>query len=286
MYQDLLVTLQNSFDSLSKSQKAIASYLINNYDKAAYMTASKLAQETGVSESTVVRFATEMGFDGYPALASYLQVTVYSRMTAAQRLRLTNHLIGEGDVLEKTLAADIESLNNTLANMDRKVFAGAVDAICSAKTIFVIGVRNAAPLASGFSYSMGQVFDNVRNISTTNNDEVFEKLVRIRENDVLVAFSFPRYSKRVIRTLDFAKKHKATVVSITDSLYSPLVPLSDFCLMANSSMSSMCSSLVTPMYVINALLTAIGKKQETMVLEKLEELEALWKSNSVYESIT
>ena len=114
----------------------------------------------------------------------------------------------------------------------------------------------------------------------------FEKLVRIRENDVLVAFSFPRYSKRVIRTLDFAKKHKATVVSITDSLYSPLVPLSDFCLMANSSMSSMCSSLVTPMYVINALLTAIGKKQETMVLEKLEELEALWKSNSVYESIT
>jgi DNA-binding MurR/RpiR family transcriptional regulator len=286
MYQDLLVTLQNSFDSLSKSQKAIASYLINNYDKAAYMTASKLAQETGVSESTVVRFATEMGFDGYPALASYLQVTVYSRMTAAQRLRLTNHLIGEGDVLEKILAADIESLNNTLANMDRKVFAGAVDAICSAKTIFVIGVRNAAPLASGFSYSMGQVFDNVRNISTTNNDEVFEKLVRIRENDVLVAFSFPRYSKRVIRTLDFAKKHKATVVSITDSLYSPLVPLSDFCLMANSSMSSMCSSLVTPMYVINALLTAIGKKQETMVLEKLEELEALWKSNSVYESIT
>ncbi|HCG36640.1 MAG TPA: N-acetylmannosamine kinase, partial [Clostridiales bacterium] len=183
MYQDLLVTLQNSFDSLSKSQKAIASYLINNYDKAAYMTASKLAQETGVSESTVVRFATEMGFDGYPALASYLQVTVYSRMTAAQRLRLTNHLIGEGDVLEKILAADIESLNNTLANMDRKVFAGAVDAICSAKTIFVIGVRNAAPLASGFSYSMGQVFDNVRNISTTNNDEVFEKLVRIREND-------------------------------------------------------------------------------------------------------
>ncbi len=284
MYQNLLAILRDSFHTLSKSQKAIASYLIEHYEKAAFMTAARLAHETGVSESTVVRFASEMGFDGYPALASYLQDTVYNRMTAVQRLSMINTMLGDHDVLERSLTADIDALNSTLASIDREVFRGAVDALCNAQNIYVIGVRNASPLALSFSYTLGQVLDNVKNITSAHNDGIFEQLIHIQENDVLLAFSLPRYSKRVIRAVDFAKKRNAAVVSITDSVYSPLLPLSDYCLLAKTAMSSLSSSLDTSMCVVNALLVAIGKKKESSILQKLEELETLWNTHGVYES--
>lgn len=283
MANDLLHHMEERMPSFSKGQRQIARYIIAHYEKAAYMTASVLAGMVGVSESTVVRFAIELGFEGYPEFQRAMQDIIRNRLTSFQRIEVTNHLIGNGDVLTKVLSSDADKIKHTLDSVDREAFDRAVDKLIAAENIYLFGVRSSAALASFLNYSLRMVFDGVRLIQSTSGSEVFEQMISIGEKDVFVAISFPRYSRRVVTAVEYAKRAGADIVALTDSVEAPIARYADQLLTAQSDMASFVDSLVAPLSIINALLVALSRKKQEELTERLRHLEQIWDEYEVYD---
>ncbi len=282
MKKDILKVIDESFDAFSKGQKHIASYIRDHYDKAAYMTAAKLGGEVGVSESTVVRFVMELGYEGYPEFKKALLKLVRSNLTAVQRIEVTNSLIGDGDVLEKVLSSDVEKIKKTLEDIDKDAFDRAVRAIVDAKTAYILGMRGSSYLAGFLNYSLRMISDNVRMIQTTSGSETFEQMMAIGEDDVVIAISFPRYSKSIVKGVEYARSMGANIIAITDSESAPIASFASELLVAQSDMASFADSLVAPMSVINALIVGVSRECGDRFAERLHRLEEVWDEYGVY----
>lgn len=282
---DFLKQIEQQMPSFSKGQRAIARYLLDHYEKAAFMTASKLGATVGVSESTVVRFAAGIGCDGYPQLQKKLQDIIRNRLTSVQRIEITSEQMSRSDVVSKVLNADMDRIKQTLENVDMDSFNEAVNRIVHAKTIYILGVRSASALARFMGFYFTHIFPDVRVLNTTNSSEMFEQLIRISSDDVMICMSFPRYSQRTIKAAHFARTRGTPVISITDSPDSPLVEESDSCLFANSDMASFIDSLVAPLSLINALIVAISLEKEQEISATFAELEQIWDEYNVYEKV-
>ena len=283
MKRDILRIIEENMDGFSKGQRQIARFLLTHYDKAAYMTAAKLGSEVSVSESTVVRFVMELGYAGYPEFQKALQELIRTKLTAFPRMEVTTPLIGDGDVLEKVLGTNVDNIRHTLEGISRPAFHDAVQAIVKARNVYIIGVRSSAMLANFFGYSLQMVFDNVRLIDATAGSELFQQMLSIGDGDVMVAISFPRYSKRVIKAVEFARRAGADVVALTDSAESPIAGSAQQVLVAQSDMASYVDSLVAPLSIINALVVAVSRAREDEVKERLRMLEHLWDEYDVYD---
>ena len=283
MKHDILSVLQERTPEFSKGQRLIAAYIMEYYDKAAFMTANRLGKKVGVSESTVVRFATELGYDGYPGMQKAMQEMVVNRLTAAQRIEVANDRIGNQDVVSMVLQADAEKLRQTGETLDRKEFQAAVDAILGAKRVYILGVRSAATLASFFGYYMNYMFRNVHIVTASGASEMFEQIVGVGPGDVVVAFSFPRYSTTTAKGAQYCRSTGATVIGVTDSRMSPLGQDCDHVLLVKSDMVSLVDSLVAPLSVTNALIVAIAAKREKELSKTFNDLERIWEEYNVYE---
>jgi len=281
---DLINRIKEGFPNFSKGQRLIASYIIERYDKAAFMTAARLGSEVGVSESTVVRFATELGFAGYPELQKALREIIKSKLTSAQRLEVSSSQIDANNVMKSVIQSDINKLRATLEDADEESFNAAVDAILHAKRIYILGVRSSAALASFLGFYFNLIFENVRLVHTTSVSEMFEQIVNARTGDVVIGISFPRYSRRTAKAMEFVSKQGATVIAITDNYTSPIAKHADYCLLARSDMASFVDSLVAPLSLINALIVAIGLKRKEQIHSTLEKLETIWEEYQIYES--
>ena len=268
---------------LSKGHKKLVQYISTNYDKAAFMTASKLGEKVGVSESTVVRFATEIGFKGYPELQKDLQQMIKSKLTAVQRMEVSSNLIGEDNAIKKVLNGDIELIRDTLEIVSDSEFKKAVDMINSARKIYILGVRSSAALASFLHFYLNLVFENVVLIDTSSGSEMFEQMFRINEEDVCVAISFPRYSRQTINALRFISDRGTNIISITDSNVSPIAEFSNALLVAKSDIVSVVDSLVAPLSLINALIVALTFSRREEVYNNFNELEGIWDEYQVYD---
>ncbi|MBQ8883061.1 MAG: MurR/RpiR family transcriptional regulator [Oscillospiraceae bacterium] len=279
---DLFSQIKNKLPEMSKGHKSIAGYILEHYDKAAFMTAAKLGATVGVSESTVVRMATELGFDGYPALQRALQDVMRNKLTAVQRIDVTSDQIGDSDIMEKVLNLDIERIRKTLEESSKEDFNSCVDKIMNSKTIYIIGARSSASLATFIKYYFNLIFPNVKLVTASTASEMFEQILRIDHNDVIIGISFPRYSNQTVTALRYAKTHGAKVIAITDSKSSPLVPYSDNVLIARSDMASFVDSLVAPLSLINALIVAVSIRARDRVTETFEKLETIWDEYEVY----
>ena len=281
--QDLLQTVAEGMPSFSKGQRRIAEYILAHYDKAAYLTASRLSTLVGVSESTVVRFAIELGFDGYPEFQHSLKELIRTRLTSFQRMEVTNQIIGDGSVPEKVLSADADRIRRTLEGLDGRAFEEAVRQIVGARSIYILGARSSFYLAGFLEHSLGMIFDQVRLLQSTSGSEMFEKILRIGQGDVLIAISFPRYSKRVIHAVEYARSQQANVVALTDSPQSPIAGYADQLLVAQSDMASFVDSLVAPMSIVNALIVAVSRQKSGEVTDRLRQLEQVWDQYDVYD---
>jgi len=275
--------MKERYHTFSKGQKLIASYIMEHYDKAAFMTAAKLGEEVGVSESTVVRFAIEFGYDGYPKLQKVLREVIKSKLTSAQRLEVSSSHIDTENVLKSVLQSDINKLKTTLEESDSSSFDAIVEEILKAEKIYILGVRSSAPLASFLGFYFNLIFENVRLVHTTSVSEMFEQIVNAKTGDVIIGISFPRYSKRTTKAMEFARNQGATVIAITDNASSPLAECASYSLYARSDMASFVDSLVAPLSVINALIVAIGMKRKDKIHSTLEKLEMIWDEYQVYE---
>ncbi len=275
--------LQEIMPTLSKGHKKIAEFIMTRYDKAAFMTASKLGTIVGVSESTVVRFATELGFEGYPELQRALKEYTSNKLTTVQRIDVMNDQLSGNDVYEKVLNMDIDKIRKTLEEGDRDEFYRTVDTLCTAKNIYVIGARSAAVLARFLSFYFNMMFDNVKLVHTTSTSEMFEQILNIGENDIMIGISFPRYSTHTVKAFRYAHEQGAKVIAITDSKASPLAEYADNMLLARSDMVSFADSLVAPMSVINALIVAVGMRKSDYVVKNYERLNAVYDEFEVYE---
>ena len=283
MNQDFLSVLKEKSPSFSKGQRRIAAYITEAYDKAAFMTANRLGKTVGVSESTVVRFAVDVGYDGYPSMQKAMQEMVLNRRTSVQRIEVASDRLGDQDIISMVLHSDMEKLRRTEETVDRDQFSAAVNAILKAKRIYILGVRSAAPLANFLGYYLNYMFNNVNVISGFSAGEMFEKIVGITSEDVVVAFSFPRYSSSTIKGCRFVHSAGATVVGITDSAQSPLAQCCDHVLLAKSDMVSLVDSLVAPLSVVNALIVAIAARREKELAHTFDTLERIWDEYEVYE---
>ena len=283
MKRDILKVIEENMDGFSKGQRQIARYLLEKYDKAAYMTAAKLGSEVSVSESTVVRFVMELGYEGYPEFQKALQDMIRTKLTSFQRMEVTNHLIGDGDVLEKVLNSDVDKIRRTLDGISRESFESAVSKIVTARTIYIIGVRSSSSLAGFLNYNFRMMFDNVKFVQTTSGSELLEQLLGIGEGDVMIAISFPRYSTRIINAVEFARRAGADVVALTDSPESPIAAHSTHLLVAQSDMVSFVDSLVAPLSIINAMIVAVARLKQDEVHERLRRLEKIWDDYDVYD---
>ncbi len=281
--EQLIRSMKEQFSSFSKGQKLIANFIMDHYDRAAFMTAAKLGEEVGVSESTVVRFAIELGYDGYPRLQKELREVIKSKLTSAQRLEVSSAHIDPDNVLRSVLHSDMNKLRSTIEESDPHAFNQAVEAILGADCIYILGVRSAAPLASFLSFYLNLVFENVRLVHTNSYSEMFEQIVHARKGDVMIGISFPRYSRRTTKVMQYGAEQGATVIAITDNAASPLAQTSSIQLFARSDMASFVDSLVAPLSLINALIVAIGMKRRDKIRATLEKLETIWDEYQVYE---
>ncbi len=280
---DILTYIQENMSTFSKGQKLIANYILQSYDKAAFMTASKLGKTVNVSESTVVRFAAELGFDGYPSMQKTLQEMIRNKLTSIQRVEVSNERIGNQDIMTMVMQSDIEKIRLTLDETDRNSFNEAVDAISNAKKIYILGVRSASVLANFICFYFRFMFDNVVSIDTSSISEVFEQILHTSSEDVFIGLSFPRYSKRTIKAMQFAKDRGAKVIAITDSKVSPLTKMADVSLLAKSDMASFVDSLVAPLSLVNALIVAVSREKAVQLELSLSGLEQIWEEYEVYE---
>lgn len=285
MNRDLINLVQSRMSDFSKGQRLIGQFIIEHYDKAAFMTASKLGSTVGVSESTVVRFASEIGYDGYPQLQRALQEMIRNRLTSVQRMEVTNDQIGTTDILSKVLNMDIEKIRRTLEETSREDFNGAVDDIIAAKRIYIMGVRSSSALAVFLGTYFHYIFDNVVLIDTSSTSELFEQLLRIAKGDVFIALSFPRYSKKTASAAKFCHDQGARVIAVTDSNLSPIAESADRMLLARSDMASFVDSLVAPLSIINALIVSVGLKKKAEIANTFERLERIWDEYNVYEKV-
>ena len=283
MKRNLIAMIEEVMPTFSKGQKRIANYILEHYDKAAYMTASKMGTLVGVSESTVVRFAIELGFEGYPEMQKSLQELIRMKLTSVQRVEVTNSLIGEGDVLEKILVSDAEKIRRTLEEVDREAFEAAVDKIVAADKIYIIGVRSSSSLAGFLNFNFRMIFDNVKFVQTTSGSEMFEQIMSIGPNDVMIAISFPRYSKRIVNAVEYAHSAGADVISLTDSHQSPIAGVADQLLLARSDLVSFVDSLVAPLSIINAIIVAVSRKKMDDIRVRFDKLEKIWDEYEVYD---
>lgn len=268
---------------LSKGHKKIAEYIAENYDKAAFMTASKLGEKVGVSESTVVRFASILGFKGYPELQKELQRMIKSKLTAVQRMEVSDSLVSDQNAVKKLMSADIELIRETLENVSQSDFNEAVSAINNASRIYILGVRSSAALANFMYFYLNPVFENVVLVDTTSVGEMFEQMFRIGKDDVCVALSFPRYSNQTINALRFIGDRGSKIIAITDSCESPIAKLADILLVAKSSMVSVVDSLVAPLSLINALVASVTFSRREEAYNNFNELEHIWDEYQVYD---
>ena len=278
--QELIARLNQSGKKLSKSHRRIAECIVQHYDKAAFMTASKLGQYVGVSESTVVRFAAALGYEGYPQLQKALQELIRHRLTASQRFEMTSDM-DHSQVLAKVLKADMHNIRTTMYEIDIRVFEAAIDKILQARQIYVLGLRASAPLAQFLAHYLKYIFPNVT-LVTSGISDVFEQLMRINDEDLLIGISFPRYTSRTLEALEFAKNRGASLLAITDGPLSPLHSVADLCLMAKSDMASFVDSLCAPLSLINALIVALGQRRRQQVAQYFDQLEDIWSEYKVY----
>ena len=285
MATDILSTIHNQMASFSKGQRRIAQYIESSYDKAAFMTASRLGKMVSVSESTVVRFAVELGFDGYPSMQKALQEMVRNKLTSVQRIEVTNDRLGDQDVVSMVLQADWESIRMTSEALDRRVLDQAVEAILRAKNIYIVGVRSSAVIATFMSFYFRNIFDNVHLVSSSATSEMIEQMLHVSQGDVVIGISLPRYSSRTVQLMEFARDSGAEVVAITDSLEAPAAKRADHTLLAKSDMVSVVDSLVAPMSLVNALIVAIGQKKKGELSRIFENLEGIWQEYEVYERV-
>ena len=280
---DLITKIQSELPGFSKGQKQIARFILEHYDKAAFMTASRLGVTVGVSESTVVRFATELGYDGYPHLQRALQEMIRNKLTSVQRMEVAGDRMGGRDVLQTVLHADTDMIRVTLDEIDRDAFQGAVDALMGAKRIYLLGVRSSSALASFLGFYFNLLFENVTLVHTNSVSEIFEQVLRVGPGDVLFGISFPRYSKRTLSAMKYARDRGARVIALTDSQLSPLARVADHVLLARSDMASFVDSLVAPLSVINALIVAVGMSRRDEIEQTFNKLERIWEEYDVYE---
>lgn len=280
---DLITKIQSELAGFSKGQKQIARFILEHYDKAAFMTASRLGVTVGVSESTVVRFATELGYDGYPHLQRALQEMIRNKLTSVQRMEVAGDRMGGRDVLQTVLHADTDMIRVTLDEIDRDAFQGAVDALMGAKRIYILGVRSSSALASFLGFYFNLLFENVTLVHTNSVSEIFEQVLRVGPGDVLFGISFPRYSKRTLSAMKYARDRGARVIALTDSQLSPLARVADHVLLARSDMASFVDSLVAPLSVINALIVAVGMSRRDEIEQTFNKLERIWEEYDVYE---
>lgn len=280
--KDLINEIQKRFSELSKGQKLIARYIMENYDKAAFMTASKLADKVGVSESTVVRFANALGFDGYPQLQKDLREIVKIKLTTVQRVEMAGEYSDGSSVLKKVLRADMNNINATLENIDYDMFQKVVNEICEAENKYIVGLRSSMALADYFGFYLNLVLDNVK-IVHHGISNIFEQMFRVSKTDIVIGIGFPRYSIQTVDALSYVKEQGVTIIGITDSLSSPIAGLADYTLTAKSDMVSFVDSLVAPLSLINALIVAVGMYEKEEITEHLNSLEEIWKKYNVYQ---
>lgn len=280
---DIMEQIQAAYPKFSKGQKRIAAYIRDHYDQAAFMTASKLGATVGVSESTVVRFAMEIGFEGYPQLQKSLKEMIRNRLTSIQRMEVTNTRLWGSDVLAKVLRMDMDTIRRTVEETDKEAFYEAVAQIMDAEKIYIMGIRSAAALAGFLAYYFTHIFDDVRNVDTASTSVIFEQMLRIGPGDVFIGITFPRYSKRTLKAASFAKSSGAKVVAVTDSTSSPIAQIADYVLVAKSDIASFVDSLVAPLSLINALIVAIGLEKREEIAETYARLENIWDEYDVYE---
>lgn len=281
---DLSNRINEAYGSLSKGQKLLATYITDNYDKAVFLTAAKLGEVVGVSESTVVRFATHLGYKGYPEFQRALEELVRNKLNSVQRMEVTYGRISQSKILESVLQSDAERIKETLNRIDDNAFELAVDTILNAKRIYIVGIRSCAPLASFLAFYLNMMFDDVHLLSTNSSSELFEQMVRISKDDVIIGISFPRYSMRTLKAMEFANNRSAKVITITDGVHSPMNLYSSCNLIAKSDMASIVDSLVAPLSVINALIVALCMKKQGEVVQTLEMLEDIWDEYQVYDN--
>ena len=281
---DLTSRINECYGSLSKGQKILATYITDNYDKAVFLTAAKMGQVVGVSESTVVRFATHLGYKGYPEFQKALEEMVRNKLNSIQRMEVTYGRISQSHILETVLQSDQEKIKDTLEHIDEHAFELAVDTIIKAKHIYIVGIRSCAPLAAFMAFYFNLMFENVTLLQTNNSSELFEQMVRISKDDVIIGISFPRYSMRTLKAMEFANNRNAKVITLTDSVHSPMNLYSSCTLIARSDMASIVDSLVAPLSVINALIVALCMKKQGEVAKTLETLEDIWNEYQVYEN--
>lgn len=283
MEKDLLTILSEGSRKFSKGQRIIAKYILNNYDKAAFMTAGRLGKIVGVSESTVVRFASELGYDGYPSMRKALQEMIRNRLTSVQRIEVAKDMIDDTDIVRSVINSDIQNLQATLEVLEEKSFNACIDAIIEAKNIYIVGMRTSTSLATLLGLYLNLLRNNVNVIHDVGASEIYEQIIRIGEGDLFIAISFPRYSSHTVDAMEFAKKMGAMTAAITDGPASPLNGISDVCLHAKSDMVSFLDSLVAPMSLINAIIVAVGIKNKDNLSKTFERLETIWSEHDVYE---
>ena len=279
---ELLGRIDTGYKKFSKGQKKIAAYVTKNYDKAVFLTAAKLGEVVGVSESTTVRFAVQLGYTGYPDFQKALEEVVRNQLNSIQRMEVAYGRISQSEILKSVLQSDVEKIKLTLDSMDEHTFETAVDIIANARRVYIVGIRSCAPLASFLGFYLNLVCDNVASVITNSASEIFEQLIRIDERDVIIGISFPRYSMRTLKALEFASNRSAKVITLTDSIHSPMNLYSSCNLIARSDMVSIVDSLVAPLSIINAMVVALCMKKQTEVVKTLETLEEIWDEYQVY----
>lgn len=280
---NIIQRIQKSSNRFSRGQKLIANFIINKYDKAAFMTAAKLGDAIGVSESTVVRFATEIGYEGYPELQKALQELVRNKLTSVQRIEVSSDRLNEKNLLRDILISDSERIKATLNEISVESFDSIVNSIVKSNKIYILGARSAYILASFLWFNLNFMFENVILVNSTSTSEIFEQIYRVCEGDTVFTISFPRYSKKSVKAVKFAKDQGATVITMTDSYLSPLAQYSDQVILANSDMFSFVDSLVAPLSVINALIVAVGTKKKDEMYKIFNKLEKIWDEYEVFE---
>lgn len=282
MSKNVLHTIRENLGAYSKGQKRIAAYILDHYDKAAFMTAKRLGDTVGVSESTVVRFAAQLGYEGYPEMQKALQEIIRGRLTSIQRIRASRDQISGRDILGTVMHRDMAAIHNAIEQVDRKSFQQAVDKLLQARHIYLLGVRSSAYLAGYLHFYFHLIFPNVTLVQNAATGEIFEQLVHIGPNDVLVGISFPRYSKMAVSAVEFARSRGAEVIAITDSQMSPLYKVAGTSLLVSSDMISFIDSMAAPLSLLNALIAAVGEQKNEEVSHTFAEMERVWDIYSIF----
>ena len=280
--ENLFSRIQSNYVRFSKGQKKIADFILSNYEQAVFMTAVRLGKQVGVSESTTVRFAVELGYEGYPQFRQALEEMVLNRLNSVQRMEVAYSNLSEDQILEQVLLSDIDKIKHTMESCSKEAFQMAVQSILGARRVYLVGIRSCAPLAFFLDFYLRQILDDVCLITTNNASEIFEQMIRLNEDDVVIGISFPRYSMRTLKAMEFANKRKAKIITITDREHSPINLYSSCTLLAKSDMASIVDSLVAPLSVINALIVALCLERKDKVMETLSEMEKLWEEYQVY----